>query len=174
MSRKGPANFVLGGWQINGIFSRRSGFTTDIRTTRIPAANQLFATINTPDVVSGQSRYLANGGVDGYFNPAAFALPGTATSSTGVSLIRFGNAQRRIGRGPRATNLDFSLFKNFRAGERFNVQLRAEAFNLSNTPAFFLPGATNSALTIGNANFGRLTGSSATGRQVQMGLKASF
>ncbi len=174
MSVKGPANFILGGWQINGIFSRRSGFTTDIRTTRIPAANQLFATINTPDVLNGQSLYLPNGGVDGYFNPAAFAQPGTATSSTGVSLTRFGNAQRRIGRGPRATNLDFSLFKNFRAGERFNVQFRAEAFNLSNTPTFFLPGATNSALTIGNANFGRLTGSSATGRQVQMGLKMSF
>jgi hypothetical protein len=174
LTRRGPLGYLFGGWQINGIFSRRSGFTTDIRTARIPAANQLFATINVPDRVPGESIYLPNRGVDGWFNPAAFAIPGSVTSATGVAITRFGNSQRRIGRGPRVTNLDFSLFKNFPVGERVNVQFRAEAFNLSNTPAFFLPSATNSALTIGNPNFGRLTSSSATGRQIQFGLKVLF
>jgi hypothetical protein len=55
-----------------------------------------------------------------------------------------------------------------------NVQFRAEAFNLSNTPTFTLPSASNPALTIGNPNFGKLASSSATGRQVQFGLKLSF
>jgi hypothetical protein len=174
LAARGPLGYFFGGWQINGIFSRRSGFTTDIRSSRIPAANQLFATINMPDRVAGQSIYLPNRGVDGWFNPAAFSNPGTVTSSTGVPITLFGNAQRRIGRGPRASNLDFSLFKNFPIKERFNLQFRAEAFNLSNTPTFLLPGATNSALTIGNANFGRLSSSSATGRQVQFGLKLLF
>ena len=174
MTQKGPASALFGGWQVNGIFYRRSGFTTDIRTSRIPAANQLFATINLPDVVTGQPLQVENKGVDQWFNPAAFALPGTATSATGVALTRFGNAQRRIGRGPGASNLDFSLFKNFRVVERVNIQFRAEAFNLTNTPAFFLPGANSTALTIGNANFGRLTSSSATGRQLQLGLKLLF
>ncbi|MBI4904349.1 MAG: TonB-dependent receptor [Acidobacteria bacterium] len=174
LTQKGVAGVLLGGWQVNGIFFRRSGFTTDIRTTRIPAANQLFATINVPDRVSGQSLTVSNPGVDQWFNPAAFALPGTATSATGVSLTRFGNSQRRVGRGPGQSNLDFSLFKNFKVGERAKIQFRAEAFNLSNTPTFFLPGATSTALTIGNANFGRLTSSSATGRQLQMGLKILF
>ena len=174
LSGKGPLNYIFGGWQINGIFTRRSGFVTDIRTSRIPAANQLFATINVPDTVLGQSIFAANAGVDQWFNPAAFSLPGTVTSSTGVPITKFGTAQRRIGRGPRATNLDFSLFKNFHIVERLNVQLRAEAFNLSNTPTFFLPSANSTALTIGNANFGKLTSSSATGRQVQFGLKVVF
>ncbi|MBI3209169.1 MAG: TonB-dependent receptor [Candidatus Solibacter usitatus] len=174
LSQNGPAAYILGGWQLNGIFYHRSGFTTDIRTTRIPAANQLFATINVPDRVSGQSTILPNAGVDGYFNPNAFAQPGTATSATGVPLIRFGNSQRRVGRGPGSDNMDFSLFKNFHIRERVNLQFRAEAFNLTNTPTFFLPGATNTALTIGNANFGRLSSSSATGRQLQMGLKFLF
>ena len=127
-----------------------------------------------PDTVAGQSIYLPNKGVDGFFNPAAFAQPGTATAANGQVLTRFGTAQRRIGRGPAATNLDFSLFKNFRISERWNIQFRAEAFNFTNTPAFFLPGATSSALTIGNANFGKLTSSSATGRQIQLGLKMIF
>jgi hypothetical protein len=174
LNNGGPVSYVLGGWQVNSIFYHRSGFTTDIRTTRIPAANQLFATINVPDRVAGQSMLLPNPGVDGWFNPAAFAQPGTATSATGVPLIRFGDSQRRVGRGPGSNNMDFSLFKNFRLTERANLQFRAEAFNLSNTPTFNLPGATNSALTIGNANFGKLTGSSATGRQLQMGLKILF
>jgi hypothetical protein len=95
-------------------------------------------------------------------------------SVTGVPITLFGNSQRRVGRGPGVTNLDFSMFKNFVLAERFRIQFRAEAFNFSNTPAFSLPGATNSALTIGNANFGRLTSSSATGRQLQLGLKLSF
>ena len=174
LSGRGAAGFLFGGWQVNGIFSKRSGFTTDIRTSRIPAANQLFATINVPDIVPGQSIYLGNRGVDGFFNPAAFAIPGTETAANGVSITRFGNAARRIGRGPGSTNLDFSLFKNFPIRERAAIQFRAEAFNLSNTPTFTLPGATNSALTIGNANFGKLTSSSATGRQVQFGLKVVF
>jgi hypothetical protein len=167
-------NYVAAGWQINGIFTRRVGFTTDIRTTRIAAANQLFATINVPDIVKGQSLYLPNRGVDGFFNPAAFAIPGSVTAANGVAITRFGTAGRRVGRGPAATNLDFSLFKNFGIGERFHLQFRAEAFNLSNTPTFFLPGATSTALTIGNPSFGLLTSSSATGRQLQFGLKFLF
>ena len=174
LNSDGPLSYILGGWQVNSILYHRSGFVTDIRTTRIPTANQLFATINVPDRVIGQPLQLPNAGVDGWFNPDAFAQPGTATSATGVPLIRFGNSQRRVGRGPGSNNMDFSLFKNFKLTDRANLQFRAEAFNLTNTPTFNLPGATNSALTIGNANFGKLTGSSVTGRQLQLGLKLQF
>jgi len=174
LAKKGPAAYVFGGWQLNGIFYRRSGFTTDIRTSRVPAGNQLYATINVPDVVTGQPVTLPNPTVDGWFNPAAFTQPGTFTNPSGVALTRFGNAQRRIGRGPGSKNLDFSLFKNFKMTERVNLQFRAEAFNFTNSPTFNLPSASNSALTIGNTNFGKLTSSSATGRQIQFGLKLLF
>lgn len=173
-NKQGWTNVLIGGWQTNLIFTRRSGFTTDIRSSRIPAANQLFATINMPDRVAGQSIYQANRSVDGWFNPAAFSDPGRVNSATNVPITLFGNAQRRVGRGPRASNLDFSMFKNFRISERVNVQFRAEAFNLSNTPAFSLPSANSTSLTIGNPNFGLLTASSATGRQIQFALKVAF
>jgi hypothetical protein len=168
------ARAVLGGWQLNGIFSRQSGFPTDIRSGLVAAANQLFATFNVPDAVPGVSMYLPNGGPDGWFNPAAFAQPGRVTNARGTPLTMFGNLARRAGRGPRTTNLDFSVFRNFALRERLNLQFRAEAFNLSNTPSFFLPSAASPALTIGNPNFGRLTASSATGRQLQFGLKLLF
>jgi hypothetical protein len=174
MNHKGPVNWVLGGWQFNGILTMRSGFPTDIRSSRISAANQTYATLNVPDRVSGVDMYLPNKGVDGYFNPAAFVDPQQVRNSKGTLITLFGNSARRVARGPGSTNLDFSLFKNFRPVERVNVQFRAEAFNLTNTPTFALPSASTPALTIGNPNFGKLGTSSATGRQLQFGLKLSF
>jgi Carboxypeptidase regulatory-like domain/TonB dependent receptor len=174
LNQKGAPGFFFGGWQVNGITTLRSGFPTDIRSARVAAGNQLFATVNVPDLVPGQSLYLPNRGVDGYFNPAAFTDPIQVRSVTGAPITLFGDAARRVGRGPGSTNFDFSLFKNFRIRERTNVQFRAEAFNLTNTPTFFLPAASNPALSIGSPNFGKLSSSSATGRQVQFGLKVSF
>ena len=174
LNHNGPANWFLGGWQFNGILTMRSGFPTDIRSTRIPSGNQTYATLNVPDRVPGVSIYLPNRSVDGYFNPAAFTDPQQIRNATGNLITQFGNSARRVARGPGSRNLDFSLFKNFRPVERLNVQFRAEAFNLSNTPTFTLPSASAPALTIGNPGFGKLASSSATGRQVQFGLKLSF
>jgi hypothetical protein len=168
------AKAVFGGWQLNGIYFHMSGFPTDIRSNLVAATNQLFATFNVPDAVSGTSMYLPNGGPDGWFNPAAFTEPGRVNNVKGVPLIQFGNLARRAGRGPGTDNLDFSVFRNFPIRERLNLQFRAEAFNASNTPAFFLPSAASPALTIGNSTFGKLTSSSATGRQLQFGLKLLF
>ncbi|MDQ2900396.1 MAG: hypothetical protein M3Y07_11440, partial [Acidobacteriota bacterium] len=66
-------------------------------------------------------------------------------------------------------NLDFSLFKNFKFMERFNLEFRAEAFNLTNTPVFSAPGAT-----INGANFGVVTGQSNLPRNMQLALKLLF
>jgi hypothetical protein len=174
LNQKGPADWIFGGWQINGIATYRSGFPTDIRSSRVAAANQMYATLNVPDRIQGVSMYLPDKGVDGWFNPAAFTDPLTVRNDKGNPITLFGNAARRVARGPSSKNLDFSLFKNFRIRERANVQFRAEAFNLTNTPTFFLPSASNAALTLGTANFGKLSSSSATGRQLQFGLKLSF
>jgi hypothetical protein len=68
--------------------------------------------------------------------------------------------------------------------ERYWLQFRSEFFNFTNTPTFFLPAASSPTLTcIGaagapcNANnptFGKLTNGTATGRQIQFGLKFYF
>lgn len=165
---------LFGGWQINGILTLESGLPTDIRTSLVPATNQLYATFNVPNAVLGQSMYLPNPGPDGFFNPAAFSQPTQVINAAGVPLTQFGNLARRAGRGPGTRNLDFSVFRNFVFGERFNLQFRAEAFNFTNTPAFFLPSANSPQLTIGNSSFGRLNSSAATGRQIQFGVKLYF
>jgi hypothetical protein len=181
LSGKGPAGKIAGGWQVNTIVTLRGGFPTDIRTNVLPP---VFNTFNVADRVAGQPMLLNSHGVDGYFNPAAFRVPGTVPGVTGAAIQAFGNSPRRVARGPGSRNADFSIFKNIAFTERYSLQFRAEAFNLTNTPTFFLPSANNPTLTcIGpaggacnaaNPAFGKLTSGTATGRQVQFGMKFYF
>jgi len=107
-----------------------------------------------------------------FFDPAAF-VPVTA--------VRFGNSGRNILRGPGVVDLDASLFRDFRLTERFKLQFRAEAFNVSNTPAFNNPGATASSPTR-NADgsiralngYTEITSAQATERQFRFALMLSF
>ena len=107
---------ILGGWQLNGIFTRQSGYPTAVRSGLVAATNQLFATFNVPDRVPGVSMYLPNGGPDGWFSAEAFTQPGRVNNVKGTPLQLFGNAARRVGRGPGTTNLDFSIFRIFSFG----------------------------------------------------------
>jgi hypothetical protein len=177
----GIAGRILGGWQLNGILTLRGGFPTNIRTNVIPP---IFNTFNVPDAVAGQSMTLPNAGVDGYFNPSAWTVPGTTPSVTGAPIQLFGTAAQREARGPGSENLDASVFRDFRINERYYFQFRGELFNLTNTPTFYLPAASSSALTCmgaagkpcnaNNPSFGKLSTGTATGRQVQLSLKFYF
>jgi hypothetical protein len=183
LSSNSLASHVIGGWQINGITTLRGGFPTDIRTNRTLA---IFNTFNVPDRVPGEHVQVQEGrGPDAFFNPAAFRVPGTTPSTTGAPIQMFGDSARRVARGPGSVNFDFSLFKQVTISERYRVQFRAEAFNLTNTPTFTLASSNSPSMTcIGrtpgsacndnNPEFGKLTGSSATGRQLQFGLKFIF
>ncbi len=181
LSNAGWAGKVLGGWQVNGIVTLRGGFPSDIRTNVLPP---VFNTFNVADRVLNQPITLPNASVDAYFNPAAFSVPRTVPSVTGAPIQLFGNAARRVARGPGSKNADVSIFKNTNFTEHAMLQFRAEFFNFTNTPTFFLPAANSPTLTcIGapgstcnsnNPSFGKLSSGSATGRQIQLGLKLYF
>lgn len=171
---KGPVNQVLGGWVVNGILSIRTGFPSDVHTTAIPAG--INASYNVPDCVVGVPKVLPNHSVDHYFNPAAFTIPQSVTTSTGGKETVWGNCGKNIINGPTTKNLDSSLFKNlyFSDSQRVYLQFRVEAFNTTNTPSFSLPAASDTTLTAGSATFGQLVNGSATGRQIQFAGKLSF
>ena len=175
-------NRLVGGWQINGISFVRGGFPSDLRTNVLAP---IFNTFNMPDRVAGQPiQFQENRSVDRFFNPAAFKVPGTVRSNSGANIQLLGDSARRVVRGPGSVNLDFSAFKNTRITERYTLQFRAEFFNLTNTPTFFLPsasaqsmtciGAAGAACNAGNPTFGTLSNGTATGRQIQFGMKFLF
>src|SRR5205823_1005272 len=74
----------------------------------------------------------------GTFSGAAAPAPAGQVYCTNL----LGNASRNSIYGPRLMNLDFSLLKNFpvkRISEAFNIQFRAEMFNILNRVSFVPP-----------------------------------
>ena len=92
-----------------------------------------------------------------------------------------GNAGRNILKGPGLTSLDFSLFKNIpitKISERFNIQFRAEIFNIPNH-ANFAPPTTpdNSDIFDGTGQIaapGLLSKTTTTAREIQLAVKVTF
>ena len=85
-----------------------------------------------------------------------------------------GNAGYNTLRGPGDTNLDMSLFRDFKIKERFAIQFRAEALNLSNTPHFSTPQGS-----VTSATFGQITSTTTVSRLIdprylRFGLKIKF
>ena len=84
--------------------------------------------------------------------------------------FRYGNAVRRILRGPDRTNVDFSVFKQFTAGERVHIAAAGRILQLGgNHPQFDLPGQT-----IGSPSAGVITASVETPRDIQFSLRLLF
>ena len=159
-------NWLINGWQLNGITSMRSGHPVTPTTNRDPFG------IGVPtaraNLVPGVDIRPVNYDIaTNQFNIAAFAPPPNG---------QWGNAGRNILIGPAAFNWNVSLFKKFQISERHRVEFRAETFNLFNTPQFNPP---SSAVT-SPATFGKsLSTISASGgfgsyRQIQLGLKYNF
>jgi hypothetical protein len=102
-------------------------------------------------------------------NPAC----GTTTSAF-VNLpsggTRFGSAGRNIVIGPGRMLHDLALAKNTRFGERYNVQFRAEFFNLFNRVNFADPSAT---INVASPAFGSIN-TAYRPREMQFGLKLEF
>jgi hypothetical protein len=172
----GVGSALLGGWQVNSLLSLMSGrpfsVTSDDSSLDLPGstqrADQVKATVAMPNGAGpGQS----------WFDPLAFRE---------VTEARFGNAGFNSLRGPRLYNLDLGLFRNFSVSERVQLQFRAEAFNLTNTPHFDLPGNNVSDMVLNNGNVVDLGGFSEISavtnlardgideRQFRVGLRFTF
>ena len=159
----GVLSRIAGGWQINGFLNIRSGlpFTGTSSSASLNAGS---GTNQQADQVKANVPTLGGiGSSAAYFDVTAFAP---------VTAVRFGTAGFNSLYGPGAANLDASLFREFRFGEKMNLQFRAEALNATNTPHFSNPAANVSNLqlnldgSVKNLNgFGVITSTTRTGRQ---------
>ncbi len=134
----GVASAIAGGWQVNGIFSVVSGMPFSVTASDV----SLNAPGNSPqraDLVKKEVKILGGTGPgQSYFDPLAFAP---------VTEARFGTVGYNTLKGPTSVELDMGLFRDFKLSERFNLQFRAEAFNVSNTPHWGNPGSNVSSMT---------------------------
>ena len=163
----GPAAMILGGWHINGTLAQMTGSPFEVRysSSGLSAPNN---TQTADQIAPIQILHGINTG-NPWFSTSSFAAP-----ATGV----FGNVGRNSLSGPGLFGLNASLFKTIQVNERWRMELRCEAFSLTNTPQFSNPGNT-----LGNASFGYVTGTQGTGsgvngtgggRAFQLGAKISF
>lgn len=148
-------NYLVGGWQVTGITTIRSGIPYTISYSSSLVG---FPTSGRADVVGDW--HVSNPGVGGWFNQAAFRAPAPYT---------LGNVGRNSMWGPGFWNFDMGMMKNLRFGERVEAQFRSEFFNIFNHPNPNNPG-TNVAVP---STFGRTTSFSAA-RVVLFGLKLAF
>jgi outer membrane receptor protein involved in Fe transport len=133
----GAASKILGGWQVNGLIAAYSGTPFTVTSN-----NPLNAPGNTQRANLAKSSVQILGGTgpnQSYFDPLAFT-PGTTPT--------FGTAAFDLLRGPGAFNFDGGLFREFAFTERWTMQFRAEALNLTNTPHFANPGANVSNMVL--------------------------
>ncbi len=150
--------FVLGGWQINGIFVGQSGLPFTVTTSGTPTNTG--ASAGRADVVSGAARYPTTKTVKQWFNPAAFSVP---------TAYNWGNSKRNILRGPDEINLDGSAEKRIPIKEGTDLLFRFEAFNMLNHAQFQIPAAV---IAVGGV--GSITSTSNTARQLQGTLRLTF
>ncbi len=156
--QSGIGHWILGGWQVNGIFSAYSGQPLDFRYNA--ASLNAPGNINRPNL-SSQPRVLGGiGSGVNWFDPSVFSVPAPAT---------FGTAGRNLFSGPKFVNIDLSLFRDFHVTERVNVQFHAISSNFTNTPHFNRPGST-----LGNADFGQVTSAMSDQRVIGFGLRVLF
>jgi hypothetical protein len=162
---QGIVNQLIGGWQWNGIVQAQGGFpftplagsnisgTGDANQSDVPDWNPDFqgpAILGTPDR---------------WFDPRAFRMPIAGT---------FGNVSRGSLRGPNLVNIDTSFFKKFRITERWNLQFRAEAFNILNHANFAYPNEIVFSGSSYSSSAGAVTNTATSSRQIQFALKLQF
>ena len=152
---------VVGGWQVNLISVAQNGVPLTVRGASNFQADRPNST--------GVSAKIDNPTRQKWFDTAQFVNPPNFT---------FGNVGRTVPdvRHPGAFNIDFSLIKETRITERFKLQFRAEAFNMTNRVNYSLANDNFSAGPDGrnsSATFGTIA-SSRDARVGQLALKLYF
>jgi outer membrane receptor protein involved in Fe transport len=163
----GIVNTITRDWQVGVIYQARSGSAL---TPSVSGENALTGNPQRPFIVPG---------VDPYIDEP-FWVPDSAGFNTRLQWINmdafrfntpgeWGDVPKGYLRGPGYWNVDLSFSRNinFSAGRR--AELRIEAFNL-----FDHVNWSNPNVQLGNANAGRITGTSGDPRIMQFAIKYNF
>jgi len=167
-SSGGVATAILTGWQTSGILSAISGQPFSLTSS---AALNAVGQRQTPDQVGAAKKLGGIGTGQPFYDATAFA--DVPAPPPGIP-PRYGTVGRNTLLGPGSVNMDFSLFRTFKIAERLDLQFRADAANLFNSPHFFNPGVNDSNNNIDSGHFLEITSAKNDERQFRFGLRLSF
>ena len=149
---------LLGGWRLNGIVSLRSGMPVNV----VRNGNQVGYEGLRPNVLRNPNLNPSQRTLTRYFDTLAFSV-------TGLSATSPGDAGRDIVQGPGLANTDIALVKDLISHDSSVLQLRVDAFNLTNTPHFANPNAD-----LSQGQFGTITNTIGNPRILQFAMRLSF
>jgi len=157
---------VLGGWDVNTVFTVHGGFPISMLSWAGDPGTGSFQprpNCNGPSIATPyQENPASNGGGYVWFSTANMSNPTNGT---------FGNCAVDTERGPGLKQIDISLDKNFALGENRRLEFRAEAINAFNTPVLDVVGY--SVDVYGGSGAG-VVNTSQGARNLQLALKLVF
>jgi hypothetical protein len=171
--KSGVGSIFLGGWQVSTVLTAMTGLPLNITggsNLNAPGDTQV------PDLVGSFKILHGVGSSQPWFNVTPSNVVNNVPQCRGpfcqTAVGVLGDAPRRAFSGPGFFNLDASVFRRFPIRERMSMELRGEAFSVTNTPQFDKP---NQGFTTSTAsNFGYVTNTIGGNRSVQLGAKLIF
>ena len=154
----GRAVAVFSDWRISGLFRGVSGSPINVVSGQDRALTGILGTNQRVDQVLSNG-YGDTSSLSNYLNPAAFAHPAFGT---------LGNYVRNSLYGPQRWQIDLVLARNLRFSQRQNVEVRVEAFNVTNNLI-----RNNPVNILSSPTFGQIL-SAGDPRILQFGLKYTF
>jgi hypothetical protein len=154
----GPAAWVIGNWNITGVWTMSSGerFTSTLAGA---VSNSAGGGGDRPNRIADGNLPEGQRTIDRWFDIAAFVPQPQFT---------FGNSGRGILIGPGMFNVDLGIQREFPVDDTRRFQFRWEMYNAFNRANFSVPNAA-----IGNPTVGQISGTDAA-RVMQLALKFYF
>jgi hypothetical protein len=178
------ADNIIGGWATSGIFTFHTGYPFPTITNAFPInfTQSGPAAFIGPSSAVKENIHVQTNSSTGQPGLQLFA---NQTSALGAFAFPFGGdtGDRNSLRGPHYVNNDMALLKNFKIGEKYTLQFRAEAFNAFNHPSFNNPNissGTAGSINFANVNinnpltYGFLTSTANLPRELSLGLQFKF
>ncbi len=192
----GISDAILGGWQVSSIFAWQSGSPISIRSGRGTFNREGRSNCGTP--IGCNTAFTAMSEAEirkvlGVFKQESriyWIDPKVINAATGRAVgpdnlgntasfdgqVFFNPAAGEVGNlsilafdGPPQFRIDMALSKRFRFFDRYGIEVKGEAFNLTNNPSFFI-----GDMDINSTTFGRLTSVNVVSRVVQLSLRFDF
>jgi hypothetical protein len=157
---------VLGGWQVSGFLRYQTGRPYTLFSGANTLSSVFQSTVQCNGCSPGDGHVFTNSaGIIQFIDQAA------RDKFTITPAGEIGNTGRNFFNLAPTFNMDASVSKRFYFREKINLEVRADATNLTNTPVWDVPTAVRTSPTLGN-----LTGPlEATGsRKIQLGAKFNF